>query len=557
MTQHSRRAISQLGCVVAALALAAPADAQSKESAATPSQTKTSAIRELADGYRVSRRLFVRARPSNDTLLFDYWLDAEAKHSLAADLENGSTFVTNDRRGLVVMLEFLNPLRHTWTTAVQTRDDPTYTSAGKFLEAITTFASAGTGIGGVAASTPSALVQAMSGLQHAQSSDGRTGAQVDFQTVRSPALVPYIVWLQTEEVATCTKADQATFQAFSKALIAADEALFTAAGSPDGSASARPANDFALLLKETGEVLYKPTTMSEMQAAWNSALTNASTLEGENRKARNALDAINAPTAAFARSISTQSLPANPYFCKSFATFSHATVVNFAQEAASILAGREKAVTALNALNEQLKGTLSRTEGDYFFVSRVAAPDGKISDVSLAVKRRDRAATPQDPFASVERKTSTATFRVRPEQSVALEFALGVVALGNIEYAKFGTATVGGQTVVGPAGADRQYSTPVALLNLVGMFRRAPISPMLQFGVGSGKNYPMLLAGVGVRFTRFAEEFSLTGGFAFPFVRRLQELKVGDPVSGTADLEKDLKIGLGRRGFYLGIQRSL
>jgi hypothetical protein len=509
---------------------------------------KPSAIRELADGYRVERRLFIRALtvPNTDTMKFEYFEDRLATDSYAARLTNGMTFVTDRQRGLVLMLGFLNPVRYSWSTSVQTTDDPTYASAGKFLDALTAFAATGTGIG-AAVNASAAAKPAAPGMGMFIATTA-SDVQID---VRSPVLLPYVVWLHTADVRKCS-ANAPAFTAFLSALVTADSALYAAPDDEVGATS-RPANIFSASVKRTGALLRDPTTMAAMRAALDSSRRWESRLSELNANARKTLDGIARPAATYREGLAASEND----FCQRFAPFTLATVGNFITEGMQRLTERERLVKTLTDLNTRLDLLTSRSDSNYFRVEEISVADGKISDVVLTVRRREPVAGAPDPFTFEDRKASLATFRVRPEQRVSMEFGLGVVALRTVEYPKFGTATVNGQTVVATAGADKQTTAPVALLNLVATMGRAPISPMLQFGVGSGESYPLLLFGGGMRFTRHAEEFSISGGVAIPFVRTLNNLAVGDAVSGTAALNQDITRTLGRRGFYLGIQRSL
>lgn len=509
---------------------------------------KQSAIRDLADGYRVQRRLFIRAKPSakTDSMRFEYFEDREATDSYAATLVNGTTFVTHGRRGLVLMLGFLNPLQYSWSTSMETVDDPTYASVGKFLEALATFAGAGTGIGDVfgtgAGMNP--------GVQGGAMPLPATASEMPIE-VRSPLLLQYFVWLYQTDIGACNS-NAVVFNTFRSALVAADAALY-AAPQDAKDATSRPSNAFSDIVKRAGVVLREPATMSKMRAAVDSSRHFQSRLVELNIRSRKTLDGIAGVADAY-----SSVLAASPIaFCNHFAPFTRSIVQSFTMESAKRLTEREGIVKTMTELNERVGMLMNRSEGDYFRVDEISVADSKIADVTLTVRRREPVHSAADPFTYEDRKSSLATFRVRPEQLLSMEFGIGVVALRDTEYPKFGTQESGGQTVVARAGADRQYTAPAALLSVVGAIPRAPVWPMLQIGVGTGESFPMLLFGAGLRFTSFAQEFSFSGGVVFPFVRSLNKLAIGDPVGGTAAINEDLTRTLGRRGFYLGIQRTL
>jgi hypothetical protein len=116
------------------------------------------------------------------------------------------------------------------------------------------------------------------------------------------------------------------------------------------------------------------------------------------------------------------------------------------------------------------------------------------------------------------------------------------VIYNNITYPQYGTTTnASGQTVV-KRTKDHEPIGGALMLNLVmRLGRGASVAhPLLQFGVSSAKEFPGFLAGIGVRFVE-PFNFSLSVGGMITRYKDLDgELKVGDPASGTADINKHL-----------------
>ena len=77
-----------------------------------------------------------------------------------------------------------------------------------------------------------------------------------------------------------------------------------------------------------------------------------------------------------------------------------------------------------------------------------------------------------------------------------------------------------------------------------------------QVGVGTGKQFPILLFGGGLRLAD-SSAVSLTFGGAVAFRSELSSLKLGDPVASQGDIEKDLHYKMSSPRFYIGVQRGL
>jgi hypothetical protein len=93
------------------------------------------------------------------------------------------------------------------------------------------------------------------------------------------------------------------------------------------------------------------------------------------------------------------------------------------------------------------------------------------------------------------------------------------------------------------------------MLNLLWSNTLGWVYPGIQVGIGSARNYPLLMTGGVLRFVG-SSNMSLSVGASFPWYQELKTLKLGDPVAGTADIEKDLRFHLAGPSLYVGLQRS-
>lgn len=124
------------------------------------------------------------------------------------------------------------------------------------------------------------------------------------------------------------------------------------------------------------------------------------------------------------------------------------------------------------------------------------------------------------------------------------------------KYKVYGTTSdsTGQQFVAEPTFSILKRFNASVMLNYNFYIPNTPVRPLLQFGGGIQSGIPVLMAGGGLRIGN-SNAFCITGGVALTWMRELQTLKVGDRVSGTAELEKDLKyeFSFPLKG-YIGIQ---
>jgi hypothetical protein len=96
-----------------------------------------------------------------------------------------------------------------------------------------------------------------------------------------------------------------------------------------------------------------------------------------------------------------------------------------------------------------------------------------------------------------------------------------------------------------------------AALNITLNSPNSMLLPFLQLGAGvNAKVVPVVLVGAGIRSNiNGAGRFAISGGIAMSWIQQLDQLKVGDRVTGTSELEADLKYMFsGAPKPYIGIQ---
>jgi hypothetical protein len=240
------------------------------------------------------------------------------------------------------------------------------------------------------------------------------------------------------------------------------------------------------------------------------------------------------------------------------------------EQLAAATAQRAPAVETAIADTTAIRGSLNSLL-DYLKVFASAA-DWSGDDFTISVKRPDigKQATVKITVASLSLalgKTSVAVTEVPKQQvtrSVVLrEYSLfprevGVAVVhSDLRYPTYGTAVVDGKTVVAKADNSANAVTGAVMLNLICrcMGRSSPVFPGLQIGIGTAKDAPSLLGGFVLRFIS-PSAFSIMGGWQITWAKDLDKLKVGDPVSGTAAIDSDLKLRRLPSAWYIGAQYS-
>jgi hypothetical protein len=241
--------------------------------------------------------------------------------------------------------------------------------------------------------------------------------------------------------------------------------------------------------------------------------------------------------------------------CATLKDYTKETIDNFIDETTQLLDKRKAIVDNLKKINTTTADFLKTCVPDVntmivgripVDVEKVKIETIKLRDTQIKLDNNDLTVN-EDPAKDIE----IGKIRVRNYHFLIPEFALGVFYT-NLDYPHYGTATNGTSTVVsGPE--NRNYSVVAAAhLNLV-VNTHGLVNPMFQFGVGTAKELPSLLAGGGIRFSK-PTHTAITFGALWTWRKELDKLKVGDTIANTAILDNDLTYKLTTKpSFYIGI----
>jgi hypothetical protein len=192
---------------------------------------------------------------------------------------------------------------------------------------------------------------------------------------------------------------------------------------------------------------------------------------------------------------------------------------------------------------------------DYVF-TRLTPTFEKDQTVTVTAVRRT--ITVEDGVLSIGNADKTkqeVAFLVKRDSFFVTERAVAGI-YNHLKYPKYGTAkNDAGETVVERSKDDYDPVNAAMMLNMVMRTKMGSVAyPMLQLGVSTAKDFPGLLAGIGLRFTQ-PSAFSLSVGGMITRYKDLDGvLKPGDKVTGTSDIESHLEFKTSPVVLYGAIQ---
>jgi hypothetical protein len=227
-------------------------------------------------------------------------------------------------------------------------------------------------------------------------------------------------------------------------------------------------------------------------------------------------------------------------------------------QGAVLLANPAHQLAQLRALADALKDLQTALEpyadddnwdGDAYVIRVTTAAPEKIKTVEVKAVKVTYAYT-DDTLRVETAKPSSVQFRVRRASSLVPEVAAGLVVAA-VRTPVYGTTRQADGTQVVSLSTRKTVSYSGAVL-LNGVCRCGMDSfayPMIQIGVAAGGDAPAILTGLGLRFTR-PKRLALSVGGILAWVKDLDKLRVGGPVSGTAEIEADLKAQPTVKGYF-------
>lgn len=193
--------------------------------------------------------------------------------------------------------------------------------------------------------------------------------------------------------------------------------------------------------------------------------------------------------------------------------------------------------------------------------SELETPKGKINVYTITIKEGGLRLNDSKELVNGESKEILKkTIRVRRFQRFIPEVSIGT-AFTSFKYLTYGTTSdSSGQQFVGtPVEGQMKNINIATMLNFNYFIPDSYIHPFYQLGAGINSGMPTLLTGFGIRSNISGlKRLAVSGGLAITWLRELTNLKVGDKISGTTDIEKDFKFSSAATfAPYISIQFNL
>jgi hypothetical protein len=500
---------------------------------------------EIIQAKRIDDRLTIGFNPSGLTDV-RYAIDRDFKATKAKRLmKEGSTAVAAiDEFNIVTT--FANPLVYKVVIAESASKDPNAKAANEFLS---TFGQLFGQIGAISSTKTNPVVtstttSAGAGTGPSLKNSPTTATLSTAPDIRSPEILNLILWLEqnkptvSESVTARNRID--TIKAvFDKA----EDNLYSF---PDSA-------------RKLVQSIAAPITYAAVSSALPKIEANLKHLEKMNTDARPLIENVKqigkvglVETYFSTEAVAAKYLPLDKFIRSTATTYSNTYTER--------LVARDTLVKYITRLVNGMKTTLGsasyESEGTHFITQHtVAGEKGEIKEVSVEISRIKLSFIDNNVLIK-EDKVFSSKIRVRPFSYFVLEPSAGVL-ITNLTYPDYGTETnAAGKTVVANAGADRVNFVPAAMLNVFLMRGHSDALPVLQLGVGTGKDSrPTLFTGLGLRFFS-PNRLTFSIGSLFSFQQVLGSLQIGQEVSGTAAVKSDLKYELGKPKLALGIQYS-
>lgn len=182
-------------------------------------------------------------------------------------------------------------------------------------------------------------------------------------------------------------------------------------------------------------------------------------------------------------------------------------------------------------------------------LSSVEIKKGKISEFALTIYESGYELSSSDKnkdeiILKDKKEIIKRTIRIRKFQRFVPEVVAGT-AYTFLTFPKFGTSTddIGKQVVTDAGEESFKRLNFNAMINFNYYVPNSSLHPFFQIGTGLNTDYPAFFSGAGIRInvgSNMIKAFSISGGVVSTWVKTLNKLKVGDHVSGTSELEKDI-----------------
>jgi hypothetical protein len=470
---------------------------------------------------------------------------------------------TSKSNKLRLSIGFYNPYQYSVKVTSDLTEDPISQTTEQFFTALTGMLNVIT-TGTPIAATVSPLNPGSMDMEAfnatVQTANGSNGPltldSVHLSKFRSPAIIEWSMWIQTDAARVCHM-DPAQINTLVENIAKIEILLFQKFKVQD---STRTFNEH---IKKIIKDLYEPTDVDSFAVNIKRSRTRNNDLKKEVAKAQSNLARIKSENGHFTIS--------GTGFCNVFPLYHQMVFAQYLSEVDEKLKKLDKIRSTVDDLinvgddfmNQNKVILFNGKQKEIIFNKELVVEDDKLNIVTLEVKHQE--IDPNSPTTLKSKKEFKRSFEVTKFRRAWPEISSGIFYSG-IEYNTFsvGTSTApsggGATTSVVEQTTTKQRFMAALFYNQIFDTGIHPMYPFLQIGVGTGKEYPCLLAGGGFRIiNKDLKRISISGGWVFSFAKELDKLKVGDTITkGQSEIDADVRYRLGEKvGFYVGVAWKL
>ncbi|RQO66822.1 hypothetical protein DBR40_21445 [Pedobacter sp. KBW01] len=195
--------------------------------------------------------------------------------------------------------------------------------------------------------------------------------------------------------------------------------------------------------------------------------------------------------------------------------------------------------------------TPSKEQPGYYQVKAVSFDEGQTLKKTLTITGREYKADTKS-FADTKELAKT-NFRFERYDPFGISVSTGIF-YGSTTLKGFGVSNTNNEFTVTQDDIEKGNFVTAAFLNFTFNAGSRYLLPFFQLGIDPTKKRPFLMAGGGFRIP--SSKFALSAGPLWTWDQKLNKLTVGQKVTSTSDLEKDIKYEFdpSPKGWYLGFQ---
>ncbi len=533
---------------------------------------------------------FIQLRADFDKKKFYYIIDGDDPSSRYKTLKNLTVGVPMRRKEVALTIQFYNPLRYSIRTSDIMLEDPSYQSIGQFAALLTNLL--GNLPNAAPIPTPPAPDAAKTGATTGTDAKNNVNDPGPLTIVAAGAFDSTTVMRTNNENVTAKFKGKAKdsltvtpkeSSGWAKKIngLRGEELAEWKLVSVQGNVKCIDVNSKALAyLQQLDDRYFNASIRGEMKKYLIelSKPDNITEFKEVNKRFKKALDSLDKVNQENIRVLQTfndlvsgdltkdllraNAITATDYSCESFVSYSQIVFKRFARARAEFQQKRNQMLALGHKISEEvdhlmttvvLPASDSQTSHNAFILNRYDIQLEKMRDVRIAVQERALNFNATPPSIDKTDNSFEGSLRLRAAQTFVPEFSLGGFYT-DIAFPVHSAESVNDTLRIARTTDD--YHVGVAgMLNLTLNALDGLAHPLIQLGVGTGKDRPTILTGGGLRLS-WRQPIIITGGPIWHWEQRLQNgLVEGDRIENEETLKRNLQYRfVPQPDFYLGVQ---